>query len=252
MKKIRTIVVEDEQKSVELLKKLLEKHCPEVEYCGSAGGVSEGINIISETKPDLVLLDIEMHDGTGFDLLERIGEKSFDVIFTTAYIQYSIKAIRFSAMDYILKPIDPDELVEAVRRCAERQRHEVAEDRFNALLTNLNVESSKKRIVIPEGDGMTFVALGDIIRCESDGNYTFFILKGGKRIVATRTLGDYEELLSEDHFIRIHRSHLINLDHVSRYIKGEGGYVVMSDGSEVEVSRRKKADFLDRISGTGA
>ncbi|MCB0430350.1 MAG: response regulator transcription factor [Flavobacteriales bacterium] len=246
--KSRAIIVEDEQKSADVLKKLVEKYCPEVELAGMATGVQDGVKLIQEIKPELVFLDIEMHDGTGFDLLQKVNAKTFDVIFTTAYIQYAIKAIRFSAMDYILKPIDADDLRDAVRRCLGRKDHSISDERFSTLLANLGNESRLKKIVVPEGDGMTFIGLSDIIRCESDGNYTYIILKGGKRIVATKTLGDYEDMLAEENFVRIHRSHLINLEHVSRYIKGEGGYVIMSDGSEVEVSRRKKAEFLERIS----
>ncbi|MCB9446725.1 MAG: response regulator transcription factor [Flavobacteriales bacterium] len=246
--KSRAIIVEDEQKSADVLKKLVEKYCPEVELAGMATGVQDGVKLIQDVKPELVFLDIEMHDGTGFDLLQKVNAKTFDVIFTTAYIQYAIKAIRFSAMDYILKPIDADDLRDAVRRCLGRKDHSISDERFSTLLANLGNESRLKKIVVPEGDGMTFIGLSDIIRCESDGNYTYIILKGGKRIVATKTLGDYEDMLAEENFVRIHRSHLINLEHVSRYIKGEGGYVIMSDGSEVEVSRRKKAEFLERIS----
>ncbi|MCB0397480.1 MAG: response regulator transcription factor [Flavobacteriales bacterium] len=248
MKQTTALIVEDEQKSADVLQKLIERHCPNVNIVGVAGGVNEGLELIRTKKPQLVFLDIEMHDGTGFDLLQKVDSKSFDVIFTTAYIQYAIKAIRFSAMDYILKPIDADELTEAIDRCTQRKVHAVSDERFNTLLANLGNESKMKKIVIPEGDGMTFVGLSDIIRCESDGNYTFIIMTGGKRILAAKTLGDYEEMLSDENFVRIHRSHLINLEHVNRYIKGEGGYVVMSDGSEVEVSRRKKAEFIERIS----
>ena len=204
---------------------------------------------ITNKEPDLVFLDIEMPNGNAFDLLEKFKTINFNIIFTTAYDHYAIKAIKFSAIDYILKPIDPEELITAVKRFEDRAGQKATLDKhFKTLLSNVRPENKLKKVGIPDGDGLIFINLSDIIRCDSDGNYTFFILTSGKKIIASRTLGEYEQMFADDNFFRIHRSHLINLEHVKKYIKGEGGYVVMSDNSQVEVSRRNKTDFLEKLS----
>lgn len=190
-----------------------------------------------------------MPNGNAFDLLEKFKTINFNIIFTTAYDHYAIKAIKFSAIDYILKPIDPEELITAVKRFEDRAGQKATLDKqFKTLLSNVRPENKLKKVGIPDGDGLIFINLSDIIRCDSDGNYTFFILTNGKKIIASRTLGEYEQMFADDNFFRIHRSHLINLEHVKKYIKGEGGYVVMSDNSQVEVSRRNKTDFLEKLS----
>jgi two-component system LytT family response regulator len=190
-----------------------------------------------------------MPNGNAFDLLEKFKTINFNIIFTTAYDHYAIKAIKFSAVDYILKPIDPEELITAVKRFEDRAGEKATLDKqFKTLLSNVRPENKLKKVGIPDGDGLIFINLSDIIRCDSDGNYTFFILTSGKKIIASRTLGEYEQMFADDNFFRIHRSHLINLEHVKKYIKGEGGYVVMSDNSQVEVSRRNKTDFLEKLS----
>jgi two-component system LytT family response regulator len=246
---IKAIIVDDELGARESLSKMLEKNCKQIEVVAKVDSMLSAFEAITNKEPDLVFLDIEMPNGNAFDLLEKFKKINFNIIFTTAYDHYAIKAIKFSAVDYILKPIDSEELVLAVKRFEERAGQKTTLDKqFKTLLSNVKPGNKLKKVGIPDGDGLIFINLSDIIRCDSDGNYTFFILTSGKKIIASRTLGEYEQMFAEDNFFRIHRSHLINLEHVKKYIKGEGGYVVMSDNSQVEVSRRNKTDFLEKLS----
>ncbi|MBL0330952.1 MAG: response regulator transcription factor [Bacteroidetes bacterium] len=246
---IKAIIVDDELGARESLSKMLEKNCKQIEVVAKVDSMLSAFEAITNKEPDLVFLDIEMPNGNAFDLLEKFKKINFNIIFTTAYDHYAIKAIKFSAIDYILKPIDPEELVNAVRRFeGQHGQKESLDKQFKTLLSNVKPENKLKKVGIPDGDGLIFINLSDIIRCDSDGNYTFFILTNGKKIIASRTLGEYEQMFADDNFFRIHRSHLINLEHVKKYIKGEGGYVVMSDNSQVEVSRRNKTDFLEKLS----
>jgi len=246
---IKAIIVDDELGARESLSKMLEKNCKQIEVVAKVDSMLSAFEAITNKEPDLVFLDIEMPNGNAFDLLEKFKTINFNIIFTTAYDHYAIKAIKFSAIDYILKPIDPEELITAVKRFEDRADQKATLDKqFKTLLSNVRPENKLKKVGIPDGDGLIFINLSDIIRCDSDGNYTFFILTSGKKIIASRTLGEYEQMFADDNFFRIHRSHLINLEHVKKYIKGEGGYVVMSDNSQVEVSRRNKTDFLEKLS----
>ncbi|MGZ4048595.1 MAG: LytR/AlgR family response regulator transcription factor [Bacteroidia bacterium] len=246
---IKAIIVDDELGARESLSKMLEKNCKQIEIVAKVDSMLAAFEAITNKEPDLVFLDIEMPNGNAFDLLEKFKHINFNIIFTTAYDHYAIKAIKFSAVDYLLKPIDPEELILAVKRFEERTGGKKSLDKqFKTLLSNVKPENKLKKVGIPDGDGLIFINLSDIVRCDSDGNYTFFILTNGKKIIASRTLGEYEQMFAEDNFFRIHRSHLINLEHVKKYIKGEGGYVIMSDNSQVEVSRRNKTDFLEKLS----
>jgi two-component system LytT family response regulator len=246
---IKAIIVDDEVGALESLAKMIQKHFKHIEIVAKADSVTSAFEAITAHIPDVVFLDIELSNGNAFDLLEKFKGINFNVIFTTAFDHYAIKAIRFSALDYILKPIDIDELQQAIKRIEEKPSQTTTLDnQYKTLLSNIKSENKLKKVAIPEGDGLIFINLSDIIRCESDGNYTFFILIGGKKILVARTLAEYEQLFVEDNFFRIHRSHLINLQHIKKYIKGEGGYVVMIDDSQVEVSRRNKADFLEKLS----
>ncbi len=246
---IKAIIVDDELGARESLSKMIEKNCKQIEVVAKVDSMLSAFEAITNKEPDLVFLDIEMPNGNAFDLLEKFKSINFNIIFTTAYDHYAIKAIKFSAIDYILKPIDPEELVTAVKRFEnQRGQKESLDKQFKTLLSNVKPDNKLKKVGIPDGDGLIFINLSDIIRCDSDGNYTFFILTSGKKIIASRTLGEYEQMFTDDNFFRIHRSHLINLEHVKKYIKGEGGYVVMSDNSQVEVSRRNKTDFLEKLS----
>lgn len=246
---IKAIVVDDELGARESLSKMLEKNCKQIQIVAKADSMLSAFEAITNLQPNLVFLDIEMPSGNAFDLLEKFKEINFHIIFTTAYDHYAIKAIKFSAVDYILKPIDPEELIQAVKRFeTTMEKKDSLNTQFKNLLANIKPGNKLKKVGIPDGDGLVFINLSDIIRCDSDGNYTFFILTTGKKIIVSRTLGEYEQMFADDNFFRVHRSHLINLEHVKKYIKGEGGYVIMTDNSQVEVSRRNKVDFLEKLS----
>jgi two-component system LytT family response regulator len=242
---IRAVIIDDEEEGRNTVNNILTQYCNYVSVVGQADGVAKGKDLILSKQPELVFLDIQMADGTGFDLLEQLPKVEFRVIFVTAYDQYALRAIKYSALDYILKPIDPQQLIDAVNK------FKVLESNFNIMAEQIKTlfgfKSGFEKIALPTSEGLRFVKVEDIIRCESDNNYTNFFLKNGEKVLVTKTLKDYEETLSDSNFIRIHQSHLINLAYVERYIKGEGGSVVMSDGSEVEVSRRRKETFLEKM-----
>jgi two-component system LytT family response regulator len=246
---IKALVVDDEKKARDILTGMLNAHCPQVNVIGQADSVSLAEELIRSTKPDLVFLDIEMPFGNGFDLLDRTRDLNFDVVFTTAFDHYAVKAIKFSAFDYLLKPIDVDELKIAVDRLIQNKKDQ---NSFNVkienLLSEIKINGKPKRIAIPSLEGISIVNIDEIIRCEADTNYTRIYLINGEAILVSKTLKEYEDLLTEYHFVRVHHHNLINLNHVQKYIKGEGGYAIMSDGSSVEVSRRKKTEFLEKLS----
>jgi len=242
---IRALIIDDEEESRNTINNILTGFCENVTVVGQADSVQSGREEIIRQLPDLVFLDIQLPDGTGFDLLEQLPEINFRVIFVTAYDQYALKAIKYSALDYILKPIDPQQLIDAVNkaRLADSNMQMMAEQ----FRTMFGVRAGHERLALPTSDGLRFVKLDDIIRCESDNNYTNFYLKTRECILVTKTLKEYEETLSGTHFIRVHQSHLINIMFVERYIKGDGGSIIMTDGSEVEISRRRKDEFLKRM-----
>lgn len=243
--KIRAIVVDDEVMGRENLVTLLQKHSPEVEMVGQAENADIARTLIRSCKPDLVFLDIQMPGGTGFDLLQGFDKIDFKVIFVTAFDHFAVKAFRYHAIDYILKPINPKELKEAVDR---------VRDTGNALfMEQLEMlvdqkENIPERICLPVANGIEVCRIADIIRCEADNFYTTFHFVNGSTILATRHLGYYEGIIHDAGFVRVHKSHLVNLDHVKRYIRGDNGKVVMSDGSEVVVSRSRRSVVMERFS----
>ncbi len=244
---MKAIIVDDEEKSRVTLKNLVERHCPAVEVMQLCGSVEEAMEAIKMHSPELVFLDIEMPFDNGFRLLEMIPEPGFDVIFTTAYDHYAIKAIRFSAMDYLLKPVEVDELKAAVKKAGRKLRGKSAPANYELLLAALKIKSKTAKIAVPTFDGLQMVNVEDIVKCTADESYTHITLAGGQKLVVSRILKDFDELLCDLNFFRVHNSSLINLIHVRRYVKGDGGYVVMSDGETVEVSRRKKNELLGRL-----
>ncbi len=242
---IRTCIIDDESKARNALKNLLSAHCPNLEVIGEADCVEAGIKLIGSMKPELVFLDVQMPDGTGFDLLEKIGDVKFKVIFASAYDKFAIQAFRFSALDYLQKPVEPEKLIDACAKLGSGdERYEELNKKLEVLLSNKN---SFEKIALPTLDGIIFVKIEDIIRCESDSNYTNIFLRSEKKIIVSKTLKDYDEMLSPINFFRIHKSHLINLKYLERYKKGEGGFVIMEDGSELEVSRRRKEEFMNAL-----
>ncbi|MCD4697122.1 MAG: LytTR family DNA-binding domain-containing protein [Bacteroidales bacterium] len=245
---IKAIIVEDEKRSRETLAGLLKLYCKNVSVIAEAEGMKSGIEIINIHKPDLVFLDIQMPGGSGFNLLESFEEINFDVIFTTAYDQFAIKAIKFSALDYLLKPIFPDDLVKAVKKAEEKRNVSHARQSVDVLLENIKKpESEPPKIVLSTSERIDVVSVKDIIRCESDNYYTVFYFTDGTKLMISKTLKENEELLSEYNFIRPHKSHLINSLYIKSFIKRDNGYIAMSDGSEVPVSRRKKEKIIEII-----
>ncbi len=247
---IRAMIVDDEPGGREILLDLLGRYCPSVEVVDSAHSAPAALDKIRLHRPDLLFLDIEMPFGSGFDLLDSLDDHPVEVIFTTAYDHYAIRAIRYSALDYLLKPIDRDDLVEAVRRT---ERRIAAQNRAGGSLKQIvqsvrDAGNDDTRLALVANDSVTMVPIADIIRCQAEANYTRFHLRNGTTILMARTLKDYEIALHERGFVRVHNSHLINLDHIRKYIRGEEGKVVMSDGSTVAVSRRRKEEFRRRLS----
>ncbi|MBK6832991.1 MAG: response regulator transcription factor [Bacteroidetes bacterium] len=245
---IRAVIVEDEPQSRELLAALVAKNCAGVTVVETAINVETGVEAIKKHQPDLVFLDISMPDGTGFDLLGKIQNQKLDVIFTTATDKHAIKAIKYSALDYLLKPIDVEELIAAVNKVQEKKSSVSGVENLAFLLQNLQQKNDNySKITLPTGNAYEIVNIPDIIRCEAEGSYTNFYLNGNKKIMVSASLKHYEDLLPEKDFIRVHHHHLINMNHVIRFLKVDGGYAVMSDGTQVELSRRKKDAFLERL-----
>ena len=245
----KTIIVDDEKGCRDSLENFLTEF-PEITILAKVASIEQAQEAITELKPHLVFLDIEMPGGNGFELLEKFNPINFDIIFTTAYDQYAIKAIKYSALDYLLKPIDPQELKDSIHRFTSKKHDQnLINDKFKTLLNNISGETSHQKIAIADGEGLNFIKIADIVRFQSDGSYTYMhTVKNNKPTLISKPIGDYQDMLANESFLRIHRSHLINLQYVTKYVKGEGGYAIMSDGSKVEVSRRKKAEFIEALS----
>lgn len=240
---IRAVLVDDEESSLIILKKLLADNCPNVEVVGTADSFGESIKRINKLKPDLVFLDISMPDGDGFEVLENISYKSFHVIFVTAYDEYALKAIEFSALHYLLKPIEVNDLVEAVGRFEKKQHDEKSfDERMKVLNDSLNDKHEK--IVLPTQEGLIIIEIDEIMRLEASSNYTIFVMKNQRNIIVSKSMNNYEKILNDVHFSRVHHKHLVNLKYIKEYEKGRGGFVIMMDGSSVIVSERKREDFL--------
>lgn len=244
---MKAIIIEDEKQSAMLLSNLLRDFCPEIKLTGAASNVADGFSMIKKLSPDVVFLDIEMQKETGFDLLKQFEKINFEIIFTTAYEKYALKAIKFCALDYLLKPIDVEELKTAVDRVAEKSSKQSSNKKFEALLQNMGSNPNQFQIALPSLEGISFVPVVDIIYCKAERQYTKFFLKSGETIMTSKNLGEYEELLSEHNFLRVHHSSLINLSEVKKYIRGEGGAVIMNNGVEIDVAKRRKEEFLKKF-----
>lgn len=238
----RAIIIDDIENARISLKADLLDYCPDVEVVGEAEGVVSGVKAIKELNPDVVFLDIQMNDGTGFDLLEILPEVNFKLIFTTASNEFAIKAFKFSAVDYLMKPIDPIELREAVSKAS-------FDFNFGVETLKHNLNNGIERIALNSQDKIIVIKVLDIVRLESSGSYTLFYTKQGEQILVTKTLKEYDALLSDQGFIRVHQSHLINLDAVKEFVKNDGGYIKMLDGSDIPVSSRKKSLVLKTLTG---
>lgn len=246
---MKALLVDDEPDGIRTLKKLLELNCPEVEIAATCCDVPAAKQKLDEIRPDVVFLDIRMPGKSGLDMLADLTVKNFEVIFVTAHNEYMLQALQFSAVDYLMKPVDEDRLMEAVQRVNARLSREKNISRTETLLHNINKAGSplEMRLCLPTQKGFTVVKLEEIVYCEAQRSYTIFRLTNSKSILISRPLFDYERLLSDTIFLRIHKSFLVNLLHIKEYIRGEGGTVVMTNGMEIEVSRRKKEQFLVKV-----
>ncbi len=242
---IKAILIDDDQNLREGMKGLLERFAPNIKIIGEADSVATGIEVMDTLKPQVVFLDIQLNDGTGFDILEQLAAKNgaikSNIVFITAHEQYAIKAFRFSALDFLLKPVDPDELQKVIVKIESVLEKTNDYAHIDLLLENIRKKVDNfKRIALSTSDGIHLFDISDIIRCESEDNYTKFYIKNNKPVMISKTLKEYEELLTEHGFERIHQSHLINLNYLKSYIKKDGGYVIMADESHLPISQRKR------------
>jgi len=248
---LRSIIVDDELKSRETLRMMITSFCQGINVVATCQNVKEGMEAIQTFKPDVIFLDVQMQGETGFDLLSKLEGTKLDVIFTTAHSDYAIRALKSSAIDYLLKPIDIADLQMAVAKVGSKKETHLTE-RLQQLLQNLeSVRSENYKLALPISDGLIFIRAKDILYCKASGNYTEIFMIDGKKHLVSRQLKEYEDMLDTRDFFRIHHSFLINLNFVKSYVRGEGGHVVMSDNTSIDVSRRKKEAFMDRIGSRG-
>ncbi len=239
---LRAIIIEDEPLSRKALETLVLKYCKEVEIVGTAANVAEGVKLIHSIKPEIVFLDIELPEQNGFKLFDYCDSDTFFTIFTTAYSDYAIKALKMSAVDYLLKPIDPDELVEAIEK-VKKQKNKFENRKMGVLRSNINDKANK--IALPVQEGYVFEEIKNIIRCEATDNYTFFYFEKKDKMLVSKTLGNFEEILSEHDFLRINRTDMVNLHFVAQFIRGKKPTLVLQDGTVLNVSEQKRNELID-------
>ena len=248
MQKLRAIIIEDEFHSREALKNLIREYCHTIVVAGDAANVDDGLILLRSSNPDLVFLDIEMPNESGFDLLTKAKQLNFEVIFTTAYRHYALKAIKFSAIDYLLKPIDPEELQNAVQKVVKKKQEASYNKKIENLLNNIHNENIQQHsITLSTSEGYEFIKVSQIIYCEANGAYTKFVLKERKPLMVSKHLKEYENLLKDHTFMRVHQSYLVNLTEVEKYLRSDGGYVVMKNGDKVSISNKKKEQFIQAM-----
>lgn len=240
---IQAVIIDDERHSRATLKNMLEKFCPEVQLIDEADGYKTGVEVIRKLKPDVIFLDIQMPDGSGFRVLEDTRDENYGVIFTTAYDNFAIKAFKYSALDYLLKPIDAEELQNSVKKVKKNINRDTNPG-IDVLLESLKESKQPEKIVLSTFEGMHVVEIDQIIRCQSDNYYTRFYFKDNKELMVSKTLKEYEQLLKEHNFIRPHKSHLVNIKYIKSYIKVAGGHILLTNDEQIPVSRRKKEMVL--------
>ena len=243
---LKAVLIDDDQSNLSALTEKLVRHCPQVEIIAKCENAQDGINVIENRKPDIVFLDIEMPVMNGFVMLQHLTYKNFELVFVTAYDHYAIQAIRYSALDYLVKPIEIQELKTAVLKADANRNNRSSHLQLELLLEQLH-KKQPQRITIPTTDGLRFINIGDIIYMEASNNYTNIYLTANQKFLVSRTLKDFEEMLPSETFLRIHHATIINKNHVETYIRGDGGQVVMRNGNVLDVSKRKKSDFLNAI-----
>jgi len=243
---IRCVLIDDEKNALEMMEWLLKTYCPEVEIMAMCNSSELGIEAINKHRPDIVFLDIEMPNMNGFDMLEKFDRLFFDVVFCTAYDQFAIKAFKYSALNYLLKPVDPDDLKNTIRRI-EDKKSVPSKEQFDLLLQSMknSGRNTPGRIALTTGDGLLFVPTTDIIYCEAESNYTNVVLAGGKKILVSKVLKDIDEVLSGPDFYRVHSSFLININRIKKLVRGDGGYIIMDNDAIVNISRTKRQEFME-------
>lgn len=245
-----TIIVEDEARSREMLRKMVELFCPEVRIAGVAGSVPEAVALIKAVRPDIILLDIELHPDKCFDIFPQLDVLDFEVIFTTAYKSYAIEAIKYGALDYLLKPIDMGELKAAIGKAVEKRGQQQENHLLRQFLHGFRTPApapATSRLALHTAEGIIYAEISQLLRCEAKGPYTNMYFKDGKKLTTSKNLKEYEQQLASHRFYRVHNSHLVNLAEVKKYVRADGGYVEMQDGSEVPVSNANKEGFLERM-----
>ena len=245
---IKAIIVDDESHSRETLKNLITEFCEGIEVLASLSSIDEALTIIPKLNPDILFLDIELQTGTGFDILDQLEVINFEVVFTTAFEQYAIKAVKFSSLDYLLKPIDLEELQKAVEKAKKIKDQKLYNRQLEVLLFNLKQkEPNLNKICLSTAEGFEFLSVNQILYCKAEGSYTNFFLSDGSSLLVSKHLKEYESLLNDQSFMRVHNSFLINLSEVKKYIKSDGGYILMNNDHPVSISRNKKDIFFDAM-----
>lgn len=249
MDQLKTILIDDEPRGISSMHKLLQINCPDIDVIGSCTNADDAIELIKNMNPDLIFLDIAMPGKNGFELLKEVKELNFEIIFVTAHNQFMIEAFHFSAIDYLLKPVEDNLLVDAVNRARKRIKEKSGNQHIETFMHNMRQKQTpqKMRLCIPSLKGFQVIELDDILYAESSGNYTNLYFANNKMVCTSKPMHDYETLLEDAGFARIHKSYLVNLLHIKEYIRGEGGSVILSNGREIEVARRKKESFLDKL-----
>ncbi|WP_317899848.1 LytR/AlgR family response regulator transcription factor [Aurantibacillus circumpalustris] len=245
---ITAVIIEDEINNANYLKGLIQEHTPEIKLLGIAMSLSEGISLVRKTNPSLIFLDVELQNENGFDLLNQIQRKDISVVFTTAHERYALRAIKLAALDYLLKPIDPVDLIAAIKKVNNNLNRSSPENGLNLFLENLRTMSTQKKIAIAAATSTVVVEIRNIIYMKAEGPYTHIFMRNGDRIMSSRHLKEYEEFLTDFNFFRIHRSFFVNLSEIAQYAKTDGGYVIMSTGDRVDVSDKKRAELLNELS----
>jgi two-component system LytT family response regulator len=246
---LKAILIDDEKSSLQSLSYELKAYCPEVEVVAAIKDPGEGLTYLLKTPPDVLFLDIEMPGMNAFELLQQIPEIDFDVIFVTAYDQFAIKAFDFNATDYLLKPVRKEKLIQAVQKVQDRHEHKFDRTELEALIQNIRVQtrSGLEHIALPTSDGFSMVHINDISHLQADSNYTWVYLANEKKHLIAKTLKDMESMLEFPQYFRAHKSHLVNLNHVDRYVRGQGGYLVLKDGTQIPVARTQKSDLMQML-----
>jgi two-component system LytT family response regulator len=241
---INVVIVDDEPKNVSLLKKMLNMYCPQVKICGDANSVEGAVKRIKECKPDLVMLDVEVSGGNAFHILDLLQPVNFDVIFITAYDSYMLQAIKYSALDYLFKPVNIQDLIAAVNKSNNKLIKQKTFEQVQLLLQNISKPKTLASLALPNATGLQFITIQNIVKCEANGSYTNIFTSDGKSVVASRTLKEFEEILPHESFFRTHHSYIINLNFIAKYHKGNGGIIEMTDNSNVPLAARRKNDFI--------